>query len=132
MSQRTRTVPGSCGLMVGMNCAPPPPGPIRLQPSGAQAIEAAANRTRGSANLEVCGPMFGLHFLGHHEGLAILPPEHLIGCRIARYAVARGIETNHPADPVRDVRQMHQRGGDGALFDPVSYTHLTLPTIYSV
>src|SRR6266581_9624427 len=28
MSQATTTVRGSCGLMVGINCAPPPPGPM--------------------------------------------------------------------------------------------------------
>lgn len=33
MSQLTSTRSALCGLIVGRNCAPPPPGPITLHPS---------------------------------------------------------------------------------------------------
>ena len=37
MSQERRTVFGSCGLMVGLNIAPPPPGPMMRKPPGRNA-----------------------------------------------------------------------------------------------
>ena len=35
-------------------------------------------------------------------------------------------------DPAYRDRVMHAQGGVSGTFEPVSYTHLTLPTIYSV
>src|SRR5579864_2635998 len=37
MSQETSTVFGSCGLIVGLNIAPPPPGPMMRKPPGLSA-----------------------------------------------------------------------------------------------
>ena len=45
MSQLTRTVLGSCGLIVGWNIAPPPPGPMILKSPGRESPPAASNRT---------------------------------------------------------------------------------------
>src|SRR5437016_4892416 len=59
MSQRIRTVCGSCGLMVGMYWAPPPPGPMRFQPSGAQASERVDRRTVRRASLRMVNSLFG-------------------------------------------------------------------------
>src|ERR1700722_5141980 len=52
MSQLTKTVLGGCGLMVGWNMAPPPPGPMILKspgrepPASARMSTARATRRR--------------------------------------------------------------------------------------
>src|ERR1700676_2570928 len=42
MSQLTRTVSGSCGLIVGWNIAPPPPGPMILKSPGRESPPSAS------------------------------------------------------------------------------------------
>src|SRR5262249_1026402 len=44
MSQEINTVLGSCGLMLGLNIAPPPPGPMTLKSPGRAANANPASR----------------------------------------------------------------------------------------
>ena len=69
MSQDTRTVLRSCGLMVGLNMAPPPPGPKTLKFPGRSAKAAPASK----AKRITCWLTFAIRFflllsisLGHH------------------------------------------------------------------
>src|SRR2546423_1233405 len=82
MSQLTRAVLGSCGLMVGWNIAPPPPGPTtRKLPGRESAHTAAAKRStvaRTRRAMEAIFlvtflylPLFALLFCQKHSPLSI-------------------------------------------------------------
>src|SRR5471032_2925779 len=58
-----------------------------------------------------------LHFLRDHKRLAVLTAKHLVGFGIARDAIGGAIEMQRPAEPVVDIRQVHQRSRNGAFFD---------------
>ena len=50
MSHEIKTVLGSCGLMVGLNIAPPPPGPIaRKSAGGRAALESPQESTKATS-----------------------------------------------------------------------------------
>src|SRR5689334_10492511 len=53
----------------------------------------------------------------HDERFAIFTAEQARRFRISRYAVASRIEVQRSSDPVGNIRQVDQSGGDGAFFD---------------
>src|SRR5256885_13597038 len=82
MSQLTRAVLGSCGLMVGWNMAPPPPGPTtRKLPGRESAHTAAAKRSTVARTRKAMEtiflvtlfylPLFALLFCQKHSTLSI-------------------------------------------------------------
>src|SRR5207244_3837756 len=62
ISHATSTRRGSCGLMVGMNCAPPPPGPItlHLRSAGTLASASSARTKQSTRTLPISIPSPGL------------------------------------------------------------------------
>src|SRR5438309_5487159 len=67
MSQLSNTVFGSCGLMVGWNIAPPPPGPIIWKLPGRGSLplkeKRTANVSRTKNSTIRCLPLLSLSFL---------------------------------------------------------------------
>src|SRR5438270_9932246 len=82
MSQLTRAVLGSCGLMVGWNMAPPPPGPTTRKLPGRESAHAAAAKRSTVARTRrameaiflvtfLYLPLFALLFCQKHFPLSI-------------------------------------------------------------
>src|SRR3989442_4539922 len=82
MSQLSNTVFGSCGLMVGWNIAPPPPGPIiwKLPGRGVLSLKEKriVNVSRTKNSTIRCFPLLSLSFLrflfGRNALLCQSPP----------------------------------------------------------
>src|SRR6266850_5469901 len=84
MSQLSNTVFGSCGLMVGWNIAPPPPGPMIWKLPGRGVLplkeKRIANVSRTKNSTIRCFPLLSLSFLRFLFGRNALLCQSLASC----------------------------------------------------